>query len=62
MYIIAGKYKGRKIEMPADRDIRPTPGKVKEAIFSIVGHDLDEAVVIDLFARTRNLALKTLRR
>ncbi len=62
LYIIAGEYKGRKIEMPADRDIRPTPGKVKEAIFSIVGHDLDEAVVIDLFAGTGNLGLEALSR
>lgn len=62
LYIIAGEYKGRKIEMPADRDIRPTPGKVKEAIFSIIGHDLEQAIVIDLFAGTGNLGLEALSR
>ncbi|GAB1475297.1 16S rRNA (guanine(966)-N(2))-methyltransferase RsmD [Bacillota bacterium] len=62
MHIIAGQFKGRKLEMPVDKDIRPTPGKVKEAIFSIVVHDLDEAVVIDLFAGTGSLGLEALSR
>jgi 16S rRNA (guanine966-N2)-methyltransferase len=62
LYIVAGQLKGRKLEMPQDREIRPTPGKVKEAIFSIVGHDLEGVVAIDLFSGTGNLGLEAVSR
>ncbi|HQC82610.1 MAG TPA: RsmD family RNA methyltransferase, partial [Bacillota bacterium] len=41
MRIIAGELKGRKLDMPADKLIRPTSGKVKEALFSMVGPTLN---------------------
>lgn len=62
MYIVAGEFKGRKIEMPIDNEIRPTPGKVKEALFSIIGHDLKDDIVIDLFSGTGNLGLEAISR
>ena len=36
MRIITGDFKGRRLEMPEGKDIRPTTEKVKEAIFSII--------------------------
>lgn len=62
MKIIAGIYKGRKLKMPVGNQIRPTPGKVKEAVFSIIGHDLSDALVVDLFAGTGSLGLEALSR
>ena len=50
MRIITGDFKGRKIEMPAGYDIRPTTEKVKEAMFSIIGQDIYDAVCVDLFS------------
>ena len=35
MRIIAGEFKGRRLESPEDDKIRPTTDKVKEAMFSI---------------------------
>ena len=62
MRIIAGDFKGRKIEMPVGYDIRPTTEKVKEAMFSIIGSDVIDAVAVDLFSGTGNLGLEALSR
>jgi len=48
--------------VPKDKLIRPTSGKVKEALFSMVGHDLEGAIVIDLFSGTGNLGLEAVSR
>ena len=34
MRIITGDFKGRRLEMPENNNIRPTTEKVKEAIFN----------------------------
>ena len=62
MRIIAGDFKGRKIEMPVGYDIRPTTEKVKEAMFSIIGSVIYDAVAVDLFSGTGNLGLEALSR
>lgn len=62
MRIITGDFKGRRLEMPEGRDIRPTTEKVKEAIFSIIAGNVPGAVCVDLFAGTGNLGLEALSR
>ncbi len=62
MRIITGDFKGRKIEMPSGYDIRPTTEKVKEAMFSIIGSLIYDAVAVDLFSGTGNLGLEALSR
>ncbi|MCQ2547496.1 MAG: 16S rRNA (guanine(966)-N(2))-methyltransferase RsmD [Clostridia bacterium] len=62
MRIIAGDWKGRKIEAPLGRDVRPTSEKVKEAMFSMLMPYVDGAVVLDLFAGTGGLGLEALSR
>ena len=60
MRIITGDFKGRRLEMPEGKDIRPTTEKVKEAIFSIIAGNVPGAVCVDLFAGTGNLGLEAL--
>ena len=48
MRVIAGKYKGRKLNSPEDSTVRPTTDKVKEALFSILTNELYGARVLDL--------------
>lgn len=62
MRIIAGDYKGRKLEAPYGNDIRPTTDKVKEAIFSILMPYTEDAVFVDLFSGTGGLGLEALSR
>lgn len=58
MRIIAGKYKGRRLQTPDNYDIRPTTDKVKEAMFSILAPDISESICADVFAGTGNLGLE----
>lgn len=62
MRIIAGDYKGRRLESPLDNKIRPTTDKVKEALFSIISPYIMDSVCLDLFAGTGNLGLEALSR
>ncbi len=62
MRVIAGKYKGRRLETPADYAIRPTTDKVKEALFSILTEKIWASRVLDLFSGTGGLGLEALSR
>ncbi len=62
MRIIAGEMKGRRLKAVPGRTTRPTADKVKGAIFNVLQDRLMEAVVLDLFAGTGNLALEALSR
>jgi 16S rRNA (guanine966-N2)-methyltransferase len=56
MKIIAGKYKSRNINAPMD--IRPVSMRVKEACFDLLGGEMDEMRVLDLFAGSGSLGLE----
>lgn len=62
MRIIAGEYKGRKLNTPPDYSVRPTTDKVKEALFSILTNKIWGSRVLDLFAGTGNLGIEALSR
>lgn len=60
--IIAGEYKGRKLQAPIDDRIRPTADRVKESLFNILQNFIPGKRVLDLFAGTGNLGLEALSR
>lgn len=62
MRIIAGDFKGRRLETPENNNIRPTTDKVKEAMFSIIAPYLEDSVCVDLFSGTGNLGLEAISR
>ncbi|MBQ8151590.1 MAG: 16S rRNA (guanine(966)-N(2))-methyltransferase RsmD [Firmicutes bacterium] len=62
MRVIAGEYKGRRLESPKDDSVRPTTDKAKEALFSILTNDIWGARVLDLFAGTGSLGIEALSR
>lgn len=47
---------------PKDKSIRPTTDKVKQALFTKLQFDLDEAVVLDLFAGSGALGIEAISR
>jgi 16S rRNA (guanine966-N2)-methyltransferase len=58
--IIAGSAGGRRLQVPAGRDTRPTSDRVREALFSRLDHEgwLDGARVLDLYAGSGALGLE----
>jgi 16S rRNA (guanine966-N2)-methyltransferase len=50
--ITGGSLGSRKLRSPKGTQVRPTPGRVKESLFSILMNRLDGAAVLDLFAGT----------
>lgn len=62
MRVISGKYRGRTLVAPEGMNTRPTMDRVKEAMFSILGFRLQDAIVLDLFAGSGGLAIEALSR
>lgn len=61
MRIISGKYKGRALIAPKS-NARPTLDRAKETLFNILAPKIPDAVVLDLFAGSGQLALECLSR
>jgi 16S rRNA (guanine966-N2)-methyltransferase len=59
--IVAGTHRGRRIAAPRGRATRPTPDRVREAVFSVVG-PVEGLDVLDLFAGSGALGLEALSR
>lgn len=56
-----GIHRGRRLEVPAG-EVRPTEGRVREALFSVWQNELEGAVVLDLFAGSGAVGLEALGR
>ncbi len=62
MRIVAGSWRGRRIEAPKGTLVRPTADRVREAWMSIMHGELADALVIDLCAGSGALGLEALSR
>lgn len=60
--IITGRFKGRKLHAPKTDDTRPMLGRVKENVFNILGPEVEDARVLDLFSGSGALGLEALSR
>lgn len=60
--IIAGKYKGRKIEVIDLPGLRPTHDRIRETLFNWLMEDVPDAECLDLFAGTGALGFEALSR
>lgn len=60
--VTGGIYRGQMILVPDDHDVRPTTGRVREAVFNILGGQLSGAWILDLFAGSGLLGLEALSR
>ncbi|MEC4183380.1 16S rRNA (guanine(966)-N(2))-methyltransferase RsmD [Adlercreutzia sp. R21] len=65
MRIIAGEYRGRRLEAPRGQGTRPTTDRVRESLMSAIHSargGFDGAVVLDAFAGSGALSLEALSR
>jgi 16S rRNA (guanine966-N2)-methyltransferase len=60
--ISGGALRNRAVPSPSGSAVRPTPGKVKEALFSIIGERILEARVLDLYAGSGAIGFEALSR
>ncbi|GAV20207.1 16S rRNA (guanine966-N2)-methyltransferase [Mariprofundus micogutta] len=61
MRITAGSLRGRVIRVPDVAGLRPTPAKVRQALFNILG-PLDDMRLLDLFSGSGVMALEAISR
>ena len=66
MRIIAGKYRGRRLQSPDDRAIRPSSDRLRESLFNMLAHrpqhPLVDAQVAEVFAGSGALGFEALSR
>ena len=71
MRIVAGRHRGRLLQPPAGRDIRPTSDRAREGLFNMLEHGgfgaggasiVEGATVLDAFCGTGALAFEALSR
>lgn len=62
MRIIAGNFKGRKLNSLSGDNTRPTSDKIKGSVFNMIGPYFDDEVVLDLYSGSGNLAIEAISR
>ncbi|WP_051548044.1 RsmD family RNA methyltransferase [Sneathiella glossodoripedis] len=72
MRIVGGQNKGKRLQLPDDKRIRPTADRTREALFNILAHSSDYRTsngpapigmkVLDVFAGTGALGIEALSR
>nr|CRH04625.1 putative rRNA (guanine-N(2)-)-methyltransferase [Candidatus Magnetococcus massalia] len=60
--ITGGEWRGRQLDSPRDQRIRPTGVKAREALFNIIGPNLDGIHWLELYAGSGVMALEALSR
>lgn len=60
--IIAGRWKGRKLPVVQDKDVRPTPNRVRETVFNWLQGYLPGSNCLDLFAGSGALGFESVSR
>jgi len=56
--IIAGQWRGRKLKVPQQPGLRPTPDRVRETLFNWLAFDLPSRRCLDLFAGSGALGIE----
>ncbi len=66
MRIIGGKHRGKKLNAPQSRHIRPTTDRMRESLFNMLEHGTGSGIrganILDLFAGSGALGLEAISR
>jgi len=62
MRVIAGEFRSRVLKSLPGLDVRPTPDRLREALFSILAPRIGGAIFVDLYAGTGAVGIEALSR
>ncbi len=62
MRVIAGEFRSRLLKSPAGLDVRPTPDRLREALFNVLAARIEGAVFVDVYAGTGAVGIEALSR
>jgi 16S rRNA (guanine966-N2)-methyltransferase len=62
MRVIAGEFRSRKLKSLPGLDTRPTPDRLREALFNVLAPWIDGAVFLDAYAGTGAVGIEALSR
>lgn len=60
--VISGTAKGRQLKLVPGNSTRPIMDRVKESLFNIIGREIIDANLLDLFAGTGSIGIEALSR
>jgi len=58
LQVTGGSLRGRRLKIPMGDSVRPTSSRVREALFSILGQQLNGCRVLDLYAGAGTLGIE----
>jgi 16S rRNA (guanine(966)-N(2))-methyltransferase RsmD len=62
MRVIAGEFRSRRIQSMPGEEVRPTPDRLRETLFNILGASTAGAVFVDAYAGTGAVGIEALSR
>src|ERR1700690_760826 len=62
MRVIGGEFRSRRLVSPPGLDTRPTPDRLREALFNILAPRIEGAIFADLYAGTGAVGIEALSR
>ncbi len=62
MRIIAGEFRSRKLKSVPGLDVRPTPDRLRESLFSILAPSIEGSIFLDAYAGSGAVGIEALSR
>jgi 16S rRNA (guanine966-N2)-methyltransferase len=62
MRVIGGEFRSRRLQSMPGMDVRPTPDRIREALFNMLAPEIEGAVFVDAYAGTGAVGIEALSR
>ncbi len=62
MRVIGGEFRSRRLKAPAGDSVRPTPDRLREALFNVLAPRIDGSVFLDAYAGCGSVGIEALSR
>lgn len=60
--VIAGEFRSRHLKTPRGDEVRPTPDRLREALFNVLAPSINDAVFADVYAGSGAVGIEALSR